>query len=188
MVMTDKMNNNDNDLIEKKIDSKNVFDGHLLHVRCDSVRLPNGNVTTREWVKHPGAAAVLPILPDGRVILVRQYRYPVQRVTLEIPAGKLDSPDENPLDCAKRELAEETGYHALDVEKILTLATTVGFSNEFIHIYTAKGLVPGKQHTDDDEFIHVAEVPLEKAYEMVQNGEIIDAKTIAAILWEFARR
>ena len=112
--MTDKMNNNDNDLIEKKIDSKNVFDGHLLHVRCDSVRLPNGNVTTREWVKHPGAAAVLPILPDGRVILVRQYRYPVQRVTLEIPAGKLDSPDENPLDCAKRELAEETGFGVLE--------------------------------------------------------------------------
>lgn len=176
------------DLIETKIDSNNVFDGRLLHVRCDTVRLPNGNTTTREWIKHPGAAAVLPILPDGNVILVRQYRYPVQRVTLEIPAGKLDSSTEDPLDCAVRELAEETGYRAENMEKILTLATTVGFSDEWIHIYVADGLVLGKQHPDDDEFINVEIVPLEKAYDMVKTGEIIDAKTTAAILWEMAHR
>ena len=176
------------DLIETKIDSKNVFDGRLLHVRCDTVRLPNGNTTTREWIKHPGAAAVLPVLPDGNVILVRQYRYPVQRVTLEIPAGKLDFSTEDPLDCAVRELAEETGYRAENMEKILTLATTVGFSDEWIHIYVADGLVSGEQHPDDDEFINVEIVPLEKAYEMVKSGEIIDAKTTAAILWKMSNR
>ena len=176
------------DLIEKKVNSQDVYDGCLLHVKCDTVRLPNGKLATREWVQHPGAAAVLPILPDGDIILVKQYRYPIERVTLEIPAGKLDSPEEEPLACASRELGEDTGYQAEDFKKILTLATTVGFSNEKIHIFFAQGLHPGVQHPDDDEFINVVKMPLTKAFELIQSGEIMDAKTIAAILWKMAKQ
>lgn len=99
------------DLIEKKVKSESIFDGVLLHVKRDTVTLPNGKEATREWIKHPGASSVIPILPDGRIILVRQYRYPIGEVTLEVPAGKLDAPDEDPLVCAERELSEETGVH-----------------------------------------------------------------------------
>ena len=170
------------DLIEEKISSESVYDGNLLHVRCDTVRLPNGNTSTREWILHPGAAAVLPVTADGEVLLVRQYRYPIGEVTLEIPAGKLDAPDEDPLECAKRELSEETGYTAESYAKLTTLATTVGFSNEKIHIYLAKELQAGRQHTDDDEFIHVVKMTLHEAVKLVYNGTISDGKSIIAIL------
>lgn len=173
---------NDKDLIEEKIYSEDVFDGVLLHVKRDTVKLPNGDTSTREWIKHQGAAAVLPILPNGDIILVKQYRYPIGKVTLEIPAGKLDSPDEEPLVCATRELAEETGYTAANYQKLTTLATTVGFSNEYIHIYLATGLTSGKQHTDDDEFINVVTMPLSEAMAMIDNGTIYDAKSVTAIL------
>lgn len=173
---------NDKDLIEEKISSEDVFDGVLLHVKRDTVKLPNGDTSTREWIKHQGAAAVLPILPNGDIILVKQYRYPIGKVTLEIPAGKLDSPDEEPLVCATRELSEETGYTAANYQKLTTLATTVGFSNEYIHIYLATGLTSGKQHTDDDEFINVVKMPLSEAMAMIDNGTIYDAKSVTAIL------
>lgn len=173
---------NDKDLIEEKISSEDVFDGVLLHVKRDTVKLPNGDTSTREWIKHQGAAAVLPILPNGDIILVKQYRYPIGKVTLEIPAGKLDSPDEEPLVCATRELSEETGYTAANYQKLTTLATTVGFSNEYIHIYLATGLTSGKQHTDDDEFINVVTMPLSEAMAMIDNGTIYDAKSVTAIL------
>ncbi|MCI6159000.1 MAG: NUDIX hydrolase [Selenomonadaceae bacterium] len=175
-------NENDKDLVEKKIKSEKIFDGTLLHVRRDTALLPDGKQATREWIVHPGASAVLPLLPNGEIILVRQYRYPVECVTLEIPAGKLDAPDEDPLDCAKRELAEETGYHAAHIERMTTIATTVGFSNEKIHIYLAEGLTPGRQSLDPDEFIHVVRVPLDEACAMVRDGRIIDAKSMVAIL------
>ncbi|MBQ7515776.1 MAG: NUDIX hydrolase [Schwartzia sp.] len=177
----------DEDLIETKLGSEIIYDGKLLHVKCDTVKLPDGKETTREWVKHPGAAAILPILPDGQIILVRQYRYPVAQVTLEIPAGKLDVAGESPLECAKRELREETGYQAARYEKLLALATTVGFSDEVIHIYAAWDLTPGEQATDDDEFIHVVRMPLTEAYQAVQDGRIYDAKTVTAILFLMAR-
>lgn len=170
------------DLIEKKISSEDVFDGVLLHVKKDKVMLPNGNEAWREWIKHPGAAAVLPVLPDGRLIFVRQYRYPVQQVTLEIPAGKLDMVGEDPLECAKRELSEETGYQADNYIFLTKLATTVGFSNEFIYIYGADGLHSGKQHTDEDEFINVQLLTMEEAMEKIKSGEICDAKSITAVL------
>ncbi|MBQ1416482.1 MAG: NUDIX hydrolase [Selenomonas sp.] len=172
----------DKDLIEEKIGSEQVFDGNLLKVYRDTVKLPTGNEATREWIKHPGASAVLPVLADGQVILVKQYRYPIGRVTLEIPAGKLDAPDEDPQLCAVRELSEETGYTAEKIEKLTTIATTVGFSNEYIHIYAATGLKAGQQHTDEDEFINVVKMPLAKAVEMVLSGEIYDCKSVAAIL------
>ena len=147
------------DLMETKIASEDVFDGVLLHVRKDTVKLPNGSI-----------------------ILVRQYRYPIDQVTLEVPAGKLDSPEEDPLVCAERELSEETGYTADKIEKLTTIATTVGFSNERIHLYVARGLTPGKQHTDEDEFINVVKVPLAEALAMIQDGRIIDAKSVVSIL------
>ena len=165
----------DKDLIEEKIGSEDIFDGTLLHVKRDTVKLPNGSESTREWIKHPGASAVIPLLDDGQVILVKQYRYPIGRITLEIPAGKLDAPDEDPLLCATRELSEETGYQAENITKLTTVATTVGFSNEYIHIYAATGLTAGKQHTDEDEFINVVKMPLSQAVELVTKGEIYDA-------------
>ena len=173
---------NDAELIEKKISSEKIFDGVLLHVMRDRVELPNGHESVREWIKHPGASAVIPLLPDGNIILVKQYRYPVGRVTLEIPAGKLDKPDEDPIECARRELSEETGYSAEKMWKLTAIATTVGFSNEWIHIYAATGLHSGKQHPDDDEFINCVKVPLTEAVSMVGRGEIFDAKSAIGIL------
>ena len=154
----------------------------MLHVKRDTVTLPNGKEATREWIKHPGASSVIPILPDGRVILVRQYRYPIGEVTLEVPAGKLDAPDEDPLVCAERELSEETGYTAARITTLTTIAATVGCSNEKIHLYAAEGLTAGKQHTDEDEFINVVRVPLEEAVAMAQDGRIVDAKSVISIL------
>ena len=170
------------DLVEVKCSSENIFDGTLLHVRRDVVRLPNGKESVREWIHHPGAAAVLPVLPNGNVILVRQFRYPIGKVTLEVPAGKLDMVGEDPLHCARRELSEETGYTAESYDKLTVIATTVGFSNEVIHLYVAEDLKAGEQHTDDDEFIHVVKMPLEEAVERVKSGEIFDAKSVTAIL------
>ncbi|MBR1729190.1 MAG: NUDIX hydrolase [Selenomonadaceae bacterium] len=173
----------DEKLIEKKISSENVFDGVLLHVKKDTVELPNGHQAPREWIKHPGAAAVIPLLPDGNIILVKQFRYPIGQVTLEIPAGKLDAEGEDPLDCANRELSEETGYTAGKIWKLTSIATTVGFSNEWIHIYAAEDLTPGKQHPDDDEFINYLKVPLNDAVKMVEEGKIFDSKSVIAILF-----
>ena len=172
----------DLDLIETKISSENIYDGTLLHVKKDKVELPNGDISYREWIKHPGASAVIPVTDNNEIILVRQYRYPIQSLTMEIPAGKLDVAGEDPLECAKRELEEETGYSAQEYQFLTKLATTVGFSDEFIYIYAARGLKAGQQHTDEDEFINVVTVPLDKAVEMVHSGEILDGKSVVAIL------
>lgn len=172
----------DENLIEKKISGESVFDGVLLHVKRDTVKLPNGHEAVREWIKHPGAASVIPLLPDGRIIMVRQYRYPVEKVTLEVPAGKFDREGEDGETCARRELEEETGYHADKIEKLTTIATTVGFSNEYIQLFAATGLTPGKQHPDEDEFINTVKVPLTEALAMIEDGQIIDAKTIISVL------
>ena len=174
--------NDDKNLVEKKISSEKVFDGVLLHVRKDEVELPNGHKSVREWIKHPGASSVIPLLPDNQIILVKQFRYPVGQVTLEVPAGKLDAEGEDPLVCAKRELSEETGYTAGKIWLLTTIATTVGFSNEFIHLYAATDLTPGKKHPDDDEFINTVKMPLTAALQLVESGKIIDAKSIISIL------
>lgn len=172
----------DENLIEKKISGEDVFDGVLLHVKRDTVELPNGHTAPREWIKHPGAAAIVPILPNGDIILVKQFRYPVNKVTIEIPAGKLDVEGEDPIACAHRELSEETGYSAGKMWKLTTIATTVGFSNEWIHLYAAEDLHSGKQHTDADEFINCMKVPLKEAVKMIEEGKIFDSKSIIAIL------
>lgn len=176
------IDNDDKNLIEKKISSEEIFKGHLLHLFKDEVELPNGHKATREWIKHPGASSVIPLLPDNQIILVRQYRYPVAQVTLEIPAGKLDKPDEDPVECARRELSEETGYTAGKLWKLTTIATTVGFTNEVIHLYAATDLTPGKIHPDSDEFINVVKMPLTAALHLVETGKIIDSKSIISIL------
>ena len=178
----DKNMDKDADLIEQKVSSQDVFDGTLLHVKKDTVRLPNGNIAYREWIKHPGASAVLPVTPEGRLIFVRQYRYPIQQVTLEIPAGKLDAEGEDPLDCAKRELSEETGYQAEKYTFLTKLATTVGFSNEFIYIYAAEGLTAGRQPPDEDEFINVCTLTMDEAMAKIRSGEICAAKSVTAVL------
>lgn len=171
----------DQDLIEEKISETSVFDGVLLHVKKDTVKLPNGKEATREWIKHPGASSVLPILPNGNVVLVKQYRYPLGEVTLEVPAGKLDN-NEDPLNCAMRELEEETGYLADKIKKMTTIATTVGFSNELIHLYVAEDLSVGKFNPDEDEFLNVVKMPFADALKKIDTGEIVDAKTIISLL------
>ena len=176
------IDNEDKNLVEKKISSEPVFDGVLLHVRRDEVELPNGNKSVREWIQHPGASAIIPLLPDNQIILVRQFRYPVGQVTLEVPAGKLDKVGEDPIECAKRELSEETGYTAGKYWKLTTIATTVGFTNEYIHLYAASDLTPGKIHPDSDEFINVVKIPLTAALQMVESGKIYDAKSAVSIL------
>ena len=172
----------DKNLVEKKISSEKIFDGVLLHVFKDEVKLPNGDTATREWIKHPGASSVIPLLPDNQIILVKQYRYPVAQVTLEVPAGKLDKPGEDPIVCAQRELSEETGYTAGKLWKLTTIATTVGFSNEVIHLYAASDLTAGTQHPDEDEFINTVKMPLVDALQLVYAGKIIDSKSIISIL------
>ena len=168
-------------LDEKFVSRKQGFDGRLLKVMVDTVTLPNGKETTREIIAHPGAVCVVPVLEDGSIIFVKQYRYAVGSVLYELPAGKLDKPDEDPLDCAKRELSEETGYTAKNWQKLTSIVTTPGFTDEVIHLYAATGLEKFNQHTDEDEFIDIAALKPAEVRAMLQNEEIFDAKTLSAL-------
>ena len=168
-------------LIEKQLSSENVFDGVLLHVYKDKIELPNGNTSTREYIKHQGAVCVVPVTDEMEVIAVCQYRYPIGRVTIEIPAGKLDK-GEDILDAAKRELSEETGVESADIEYMGGLYPSVAYTDEIIHMYLAKNLKYGEAHTDEDEFINVVKIPLKEFVQMVMDGKIQDSKTMAAIL------
>lgn len=162
--------------------NQEVFAGKLLHVQLDHVTLPSGNDATREYIRHPGAVAIVPVLDDGRIILVKQCRYPLGTVMWEIPAGKLDhGPEEEILECAKRELSEETGYTARKWDFLISIATTPGFSDEIIHIFKAEGLRSGEQHPDDDEFISARAFSPEEIKNMIKNGELYDSKTICAL-------
>ena len=162
--------------------NEEVFSGRLLKVQRDHVTLPNGNDTTREYIHHPGAVAIVPVLEDGRVVLVKQCRYPLRTLLWEIPAGKLDHGEAEDADeCARRELSEETGYEAEHWQKLVSIATTPGFSDEIIHLYKAWGLKQFAQHTDEDEFIGVAAFTTEELQQMVDNGELYDAKTLCAL-------
>lgn len=168
-------------LFEEKINSKKVFGGEILELFYDSVKLPNGRIATREKVAHPGAVGVVPLTGDGKIILVKQYRYPVEDITIEIPAGKIDK-KEPPLICAKRELEEEVG--AINGKLILlsSFYTTPGFSNEILHLYLAIDFKRIDNSLDEDEFLEIIEPGIEKAVNWIKEGKIRDSKTIIGVL------
>jgi len=166
---------------ETTITSRCIYKGRVVNLRIDTVRLENGDLTTREIVEHRGAVAIVALDEDDNVLLVRQFRKPVESELLEIPAGTLE-PGEEPESCALRELEEETGYNAGRLERILGFYSSPGFCDEYIHIYFATDLVKNKARAQADEAIEVVKVPFSKALEMVLSGEICDAKTIIGLL------
>ncbi len=178
----------DEHLIEARVSSEEVFKGKLLRVMCDQVRLPNGNIASREYVKHPGATCIVAEFEDGSLLLERQFRYPTGRVMIEFPAGKLD-PKENPLVCAQRELKEETGYWARSWHTLGDIDLAIGYSDEVIHVFHANGLVQGDQALDQDEFLDVFAAAPEEIEQMIRDNRITDAKTISAYTrWKLLRR
>ena len=169
------------DLTEKGISSEVVFDGVLLHVKKDSVLLPNGNTSTREYIVHNGAVAVIPVLANGNILMEKQFRYPCQKVYLEIPAGKIDKGEDPRIACL-RELKEETGGVASSLEFLCDIQPTIAYSTEIIHLYVAKDLVFEENNLDEDEFVELIEMPLDTLLKMILNNEIIDSKTCYGLL------
>lgn len=170
------------DITEALSDRKRVFDGKIIKVDHMLATLPNGKTALREVAAHPGASAIVPLDDNGNVYLVRQFRAPLARVTIEIPAGKLDFMGEDRLAAAVRELREETGFTADNWLKLTDMATTPGFCSEVISIYLARGLKSGATDFDEDEFINIVKLPFDKAVDMVVSGEICDSKTACGLL------
>lgn len=169
-------------LIETTISSEEIFDGQVVHLYKDDISLPNGKPATREVIRHVGAVAIVPMTEDGKVVIERQFRYPLNRVIIEIPAGKLDSKSEDRLSAAKRELEEETGYLADEWIELGDYIPAAAYCDEVITMYLAKGLHMGTRNLDEDEFLNVETVSLEELVEDVMRGKIADGKTQAAIL------
>lgn len=170
------------DLSETEISSETVFRGSLLHVKRDCVRLPNGGETGREYIVHPGAVLVVPVLDNGNLVFERQFRYPLRKTFIELPAGKID-PDEDILVTGQRELLEETGYTASDWRYLAALHPCIGYSDEVIHIFLASGLQAGEHRRDHDEALEVFELSLADAMDALRRGEISDGKTMIALFW-----
>lgn len=168
-------------LVENKLKSKEIFKGELLHVFKDEVSLPDGGTSHREWIKHPGACAVVPVLENGDIVLLRQFRYPPNQIFWEVPAGKIDL-GENEDSTAERELEEEAGVIASNYAYVGHFYPGIGYSDEVIHIYTAWNLELTNQNVDADEFVTKETVPFSKAIEMVHSGEINDGKTVICLL------
>ena len=168
------------ELTETKVGSDKTFSGKLLHVYRDIVRLPDNKETVREWIDHPGAAAIIPIFGDDTILMVEQYRYPVQCVMLEIPAGKRDG-DEPFIETARRELDEETGWKAGKVVDLGAAYPVIGYSNEVIHFFLATELTPGEAEQEEDEFLRIHRMPLDDALQLVHDGTIEDMKTIVGL-------
>lgn len=166
----------------KRVKRELMYEGTILNVYKDHMQFENGNTAEWDFIHHDGAAAVVPIMEDGRILMVTQYRNALERDTLEIPAGKLDDPNESGLVCASRELEEETGYRSENLEWILTLRTTVAFCDERIEVYVAKDLIPSRQNLDEDEYVDVKAYTLEELKEKIFDGTIQDSKTVAALL------
>jgi ADP-ribose pyrophosphatase len=172
----------DSDFTEKELSSETVFAGKLLIVKKDAVLFPDGREACREYIVHPGAAAIVPLLEGDRLLLVRQYRYPVRAMTLEIPAGKIDG-EESPLSCAKRELQEETGYVANEWSYLTLIHPTVGYSTEVIHLFLAEDLEAAEEQLIDDEWTEPVILSLDQALAKIEEGIITDVKTISGVLW-----
>jgi ADP-ribose pyrophosphatase len=172
----------DKDLTEHFVSGSRVYDGVLLKVNRDVVRLPDGSQGTREYIRHPGAVAIVPLFDDGRVLLERQFRYPHRREFIEIPAGKLE-PGEPHLDTARRELAEETGYAAAEWTRLGIIHTSIAYTDEAIELFLAKQLTRTQRMLDQGEFLEPVVVSFEQALAMIRDGRITDSKSVSALLW-----
>ena len=170
------------DLAETFLDGEEVYSGRLLKVHRDRVRLPDGSETLREYIRHPGAVVILALLEDGQVVLERQFRYPHGRVFVELPAGKRDA-GEDPAACARRELQDETGYVAKEWRRLGVIHNAIAYSDEAIELWLARGLEMRSPKLEPGEFLEVFTLPLAEAQEMVRDGRITDAKSVAGLLW-----
>ena len=168
--------------IIERIERKLVAKGKIVDYYQDTVKIPNGNVAVWDFIWNKGAAAVVPVREDGKIVMVRQYRNAIDRETIEIPAGGLNNPEEPTADAAARELEEETGFKTDDLEFLISIKTTVAFCNEKIDIYVARNLKTSKQNLDEDEFINVEVYSVDELCEMIYAGKIEDSKTVSAIL------
>lgn len=169
-------------LREDEVDSELAYDGSFLKVNKDTVRLPDGKQSYREYIRHPGAVVVLPVFDDGRVLLERQYRYPLRRVFIEFPAGKIDA-GEDPMVCAQRELVEETGYTAAQWQYLTTIHNAIAYSDEHLDVFLARGLTAGESRLDDGEFLETFTATVPEMMEWVRNGTITDVKTVIGAFW-----
>ena len=169
-------------LIEEKLTGRLVHKGIFFDVFQDKVRLPDGRESMREYIRHPGASVILPLLDDGKVLLVRQYRYTIGKVVLEFPAGKLDL-HEDPLVCAQRELTEETGYTASDWQHVCTVHNALGYSDEALYFFLARGLKEALPHPDAEEFVEPFTASLADLYSWVEMGQVTDVKTVVGTFW-----
>ena len=166
----------------KRLNRELKFKGKIIDFYQDTIEVDGDHTVVWDFIKHKGAAAVVPVTEDGKILMVRQYRNALDRYTLEIPAGALDAEDEPGLTCASRELEEETGYRSENLEWLITLRTTVAFCNERIEVYVAKDLIPSKQHLDEDEFIDLKAYSMDELKNKIFTGEIEDAKTVASLM------
>ena len=169
------------ELTERRVSSKTIFEGRIIKVTLDQAELPNGKLAAREVVEHPGGVAVLALEEDNTTYLVKQFRYPIQQQLLELPAGKLDGPEDHLL-AAKRELREETGLEAEEWTYMGSILASPGFCTERLHMYLARKLSHKKQHLDEDEFLNVVPIPFDALVRQVMDGSQDDAKTVAAVL------
>ena len=169
-------------LTEIRVDGAAMYDGAFLKVQRDQVKLPDGTPATREYIRHPGAVVILPVFDDGSVLLERQFRYPLNKVFVEFPAGKID-PGEDPLLCAQRELREETGYTARDWRFVCTIHNAIAYSDEHLDIFIAEGLTAGASALDEGEFLEVMTAPLADLLTWIREGKVTDVKTIIGAFW-----